>query len=49
MAEQECLPMPHEGHDTDVQVSAKKARDPVCGMMVDPATAAHHAEHEGKT
>jgi Cu+-exporting ATPase len=25
------------------------ARDPVCGMMVDPAKAAAHAEHKGET
>lgn len=27
--------------------AAKTARDPVCGMMVDPSTAAHRSEHEG--
>jgi len=27
--------------------SAKTARDPVCGMMVDPHTTAHRAEHAG--
>jgi Cu+-exporting ATPase len=26
-----------------------KVRDPVCGMMVDPATARHKADHEGST
>jgi Cu+-exporting ATPase len=26
---------------------AKTARDPVCGMMVDPHTAAHRSEHQG--
>ena len=25
------------------------AIDPICGMTVDPATAAGHADHEGKT
>ncbi len=25
------------------------AKDPVCGMSVDPATAKHQAEHDGKT
>ena len=30
-------------------VSAAKARDPVCGMSVDPATAKHRAEHAGQT
>ncbi len=29
--------------------SAEKERDPVCGMMVDPATAKHRHEHGGKT
>ena len=27
--------------------SAKSARDPVCGMMVDPHATAHRAEHDG--
>src|SRR6202034_4268761 len=27
--------------------SAAAARDPVCGMSVDPATARHRAEHRG--
>ena len=27
---------------------AKTARDPVCGMMVDPHTAAHRFEHDGR-
>jgi Cu+-exporting ATPase len=49
MAEQVCLPAPHEGHATDVRVSAEKARDPVCGMTVNSAATAHRAEHEGKT
>lgn len=26
----------------------KTARDPVCGMMVDPDTTTHHADHEGR-
>ncbi len=26
----------------------KTARDPVCGMMVDPHTTSHHAHHEGR-
>ena len=30
-------------------VSAAKARDPVCGMSVDPATAKHRVEHAGQT
>jgi Cu+-exporting ATPase len=28
---------------------ANQAKDPVCGMMVDPATAKHKAEHGGQT
>jgi Cu+-exporting ATPase len=28
---------------------APMAKDPVCGMDVDPKTAKHTAEHEGKT
>src|SRR5712671_1029711 len=29
--------------------SAPRAKDPVCGMEVDPATARHRAEHDGRT
>jgi P-type Cu+ transporter len=29
--------------------AAPKATDPVCGMSVDPATAKHSADHEGKS
>lgn len=29
--------------------TAQTVHDPVCGMTVDPETAAGHAEHEGKT
>jgi len=29
--------------------SAPRAKDPVCGMDVDPATARHRAEHDGRT
>ncbi|PZU86311.1 MAG: haloacid dehalogenase [Chelatococcus sp.] len=28
--------------------AGRAARDPVCGMAVDPVTAAHHADHGGK-
>jgi P-type Cu+ transporter len=36
----------HAAHgDTD----APKAKDPVCGMSVDPSTAKHSAEHKGTT
>jgi len=29
--------------------SATRAKDPACGMDVDPATARHRAEHDGRT
>ncbi|HUH56523.1 MAG TPA: YHS domain-containing protein, partial [Rhodanobacter sp.] len=29
--------------------AAAAVKDPICGMTVDPATAKHHAEHEGHT
>ena len=29
--------------------AAQRAKDPVCGMTVDPATARHRAEHDGQT
>ncbi len=32
------------GGDAD----AKTAKDPVCGMMVDPKTTSHHASHDGE-
>ena len=35
----------HAGH---ASATAQTAKDPVCGMAVDPATASHHAEHDGK-
>jgi hypothetical protein len=38
MAEQECLPMQHAGHATDIRISTEKACDPVCGMMVERAS-----------
>ena len=34
----------HSHHDTNAMV-----KDPVCGMDVDPAATAHHAEHGGKS
>jgi Cu+-exporting ATPase len=36
----------HSGRD---HRPADRVSDPVCGMTVDPATARHSAEHEGKT
>ena len=40
----------HHGHAAGTEAKAPEAakvRDPVCGMMVDPAKTAHHAEHDG--
>ncbi|HLI12881.1 MAG TPA: heavy metal translocating P-type ATPase [Alphaproteobacteria bacterium] len=42
---------PHHGcaHDhAPAGAAANDARDPVCGMRVDPATAKHRAEHDGR-
>ncbi|MBO9582033.1 MAG: YHS domain-containing protein, partial [Sphingobium sp.] len=42
----------HHGHDHQHQADTQadgRARDPVCGMMVDQHATAHHAEHAGKT
>ncbi|MGG2334346.1 YHS domain-containing protein, partial [Salmonella enterica] len=33
-------------HDTNT--GSKTAKDPVCGMMVDPAVTSHHASHGGE-
>lgn len=30
-------------------VKTRPVKDPVCGMTVDPATATHHADHDGQT
>ncbi len=38
----------HDGHATH-GAAAGAARDPVCGMAVDPATATHRADHDGVT
>ena len=38
----------HAGCSTHTADSGAKAIDPVCGMTVDPATAAHRAAHEGR-
>ncbi len=38
----------HDGGGCDSgAASTKTARDPVCGMMVDPVATPHHAEHDG--
>jgi len=37
------------GHAHAGQAAPAKAKDPVCGMSVDPATAKHKAEHAGTT
>jgi Cu+-exporting ATPase len=39
----------HQHHDEHHGHGAPSVKDPVCGMNVDPATAAHHAEHDGHT
>ena len=42
--------MEHKDHSsTGVADAGPLARDPVCGMSVDPATAKHKAEHAGAT
>lgn len=37
------------GHDHRPSSAAPFVTDPVCGMTVDPATAGHHAVHDGQT
>jgi Cu+-exporting ATPase len=41
----------HGGHDhaPDGEQKIKDVRDPVCGMLVDPHTAKHRHQHEGRT
>lgn len=40
----------HAGHGhSDHGMTAHMAKDPVCGMSVDPATAKHRAEHDGQS
>src|SRR5271167_1185970 len=43
--------MEHKHHlpTTLADAESALAKDPVCGMSVDPATAEHRAEHGGKT
>ncbi|SFV32356.1 heavy metal translocating P-type ATPase [Hyphomicrobium facile] len=36
-------------HDHAAPTHAGIVKDPVCGMTVDPNTAKHHADHDGKT
>jgi len=36
-------------HHGSTPADAHLAKDPVCGMSVDPATAKHRAEHDGRT
>jgi Cu+-exporting ATPase len=38
-----------QGVAVAVSAAAGETRDPVCGMVVNPATAKHRAEHEGQT
>ncbi len=52
--EPEAAPEPHAQHDhhheeSEDTMSGTTVIDPVCGMSVDPATAAATAEHEGTT
>src|SRR5262245_7755421 len=44
-------PSSHDGHHHRHEAPGASAAeiDPVCGMSVDPATAAGHVEHAGKT
>ncbi len=35
--------------ETEKALAKDPAKDPVCGMSVDPATAAHRFEHDGTT
>jgi Cu+-exporting ATPase len=39
----------HTGHGASGCHHAERAKDPVCGMTVDPAGAKHHTTHEGET
>jgi P-type Cu+ transporter len=40
----------HQHHGNDAHAPAREGvRDPVCGMMVDPATAKHRADYAGET
>src|ERR1700722_11250034 len=43
--------MEHKHHSpmNVAEATSALAKDPVCGMSVDPATAKHEAEHDGKT
>jgi len=40
--------MAHCCHQHDREAKAKQAKDPVCGMTVDPDKTSHHAEHGGR-
>src|SRR3984885_5052381 len=39
----------HPSSTTLADAASGLGKDPVCGMSVDPATAKHRAEHDGKT
>jgi P-type Cu+ transporter len=43
------LPMAGHAHEHHADHAATMAKDPVCGMTVDPGTTPHRAEHEGQT
>lgn len=52
--EETCCTSGHAGHGHEHSAhrhppAAGMAKDPVCGMSVDPATAKHQVEHEGVT
>jgi len=42
-------PHPHSHTHVAPPAGGVAVRDPVCGMSVDPAATAHHAEHDGAT
>ncbi len=42
------MSMSHQHHPADAASAADLAKDPVCGMTVDPAKTPHHAEHAGQ-
>ena len=41
--------MPHSHLENEDRHATSTTKDPVCGMSVDPESAAHHATHEEKT
>jgi len=49
------MPGPHSAaahpvhHGLSKSAATDRVEDPVCGMMIDPATSQHQADREGKT